>query len=175
MCIRKWRLIAWGMAVVAVLLLAVACGDEEEEGPAARRPAAAQETPEGPPPGEVGELPSIPGYPGAEEIFSGTFTGAGDFPVPIADDGGLEPEDYGTVQYTTYETSDSPEKVLDFYKKEFEGWEEEWTFTWETIMKKGEVAVWSKDNGNIAAWMSALEAPHREGTTRIVVAIGARQ
>ncbi len=175
MCIRKWRLIAWGMGVVAVVLLAVACGDEEEEGPAATPPAAAQETPEGPPPGEAGELPSIPGYPGAEEIFSGTFTGAGDFPVPIPDDWGPEPEDYGTVQYTTYTTSDSPEKVLDFYKKEFEGWEEESTFTWETIWKKGEVVVWSKDDGNIAAWMSALEAPLREGTTKIVVAIGARQ
>lgn len=30
MCIRKWRLIAWGMAAVAIVLLAVACGDEEE-------------------------------------------------------------------------------------------------------------------------------------------------
>ena len=169
--------IALVLAIMISVMLAfgVACGEDEEEGPPATPPAAAQETPEGPPPGEVGELPSIPGYPGAEEAFSGTFTGVGDFPVPIPDDWGPEPEDYGTVQFTTYTTSDSPEKVLDFCKKEFEGWEEESTFTWETILKKGEVVVWSKDNGNIAAWMSALEAAHAEGTTNIVVAIGARQ
>jgi hypothetical protein len=174
MTTRKRTVIALGMAVVVVALLAVACGDEEE-GPAATPPAAVQETPEGPPPVEAGELPSIPVYPGAEEIYSGTFTGAGDFPVPIADDGGLEPEDYGTVQYTTYEISDSPEKVLDFYKREFEGWEEEGTFAVEELRRKGEVVVWSKDNENIAVWLSAWEARHREGTTEIIVAVGVRR
>ncbi|GAF75863.1 unnamed protein product, partial [marine sediment metagenome] len=39
---------------------------------------------------------------------------------------------------------------------------------------KGEVVVWSKDDGDIAVWLSAWEARHREGTTEIVVAVGAR-
>ncbi len=157
------------LIAAAFLVLAVACGNDEEG------PAAVEETPEGTPPDEVGELPSIPGYPGAEEIYSGTFTGAGDFPVPHVGDEGLEPEDYGNVQYTTYETRDSPENVLDFYSREFEGWEEEWTFSVEELRRKGEVVVWSKDDGDIAAWLSALKARHREGTTEIVVAVGARQ
>ena len=183
----RFVLILTALIAAAFLVLAVACGDdEEEEAPAGTPPAAAEEspegpppgegeTPEGPPPGEVGELPSIPAYPGAEEVFSGTFTGVGDFPVPDVGDGGLEPEDYGTVHYTAYETSDAPEKVLDFYKTEFKGWEEEWTFRVEKVTRKGEVVVWSKDDGDIAAWMAALTAAHQEGTTTVVVAMGARQ
>jgi hypothetical protein len=170
----RFVLVLTALIAAAFLVLAVACGDDEEEGPAATPSAAVEETPEGPPPDEVGELPSIPAYPGAEEGFSGTFTGVGDFPVPYVGDGGPEPEDYGTVHYTTYETSDSPEKVLDFYKTEFKGWEEEWTFSVEKVTQKGEVVVWSKDDGDIVAWLAALEARHQEGKTSIVVAVGAR-
>ena len=180
----RFVLILTALIAAAFLVLAVACGGDDEEAPAAgETPAAAEETPElapgeetpeRTPTGEVGELPSIPTYPGAEEVFSGTFTGAGAFPVPFVGDGGLEPEDYGTVQYTTYETSDSPEKVLDFYKTEFKGWEEEWTFSVEKVTQKGEVVVWSKDDGDSAVWMAALTAAHGEGTV-IVVAVGARQ
>jgi hypothetical protein len=162
------------LIAAAFLVLAVACGDDEEEGPGATPPAAAEETPEGPAPGEVGELPPIPAYPGAEEVFSGTFTGVGAFPVLYVGDAGLKPEDYGTVHYTSYETSDSPEEVLDFYKTEFEGWEEEWTSSVEKVTRKGEVVVWSKDDGDIAVWMAALTAALREETTSIVVAVGAR-
>jgi len=176
----RFVVILTALIVAAFLVLAVACGgDEDEEAPtvaAEETPelAPGEETPEKPPTGEEGELPGIPAYPGAEEVFSGTFTGAGAFPVPFVGDGGLEPEDYGTVQYTTYETSDSPEKVLDFYKTEFKGWEEEWTFSVEKVTQKGEVVVWSKDDGDIAVWMAALTAAHGEGTV-IVVAVGARQ
>ncbi len=170
----RFVLILTALIAAALLVLAVACGDDEaEEAPTASPTVAAEETPERTPAGEVGELPSIPAYPGAEEVFSGTWTGVGAFPVPSVGDGGLEPEDYGTVQYTTYETSDSPEKVLDFYKTEFKGWEEEWTFSVEKVTQKGEVVVWSKDDGDIAVWMAALTAPHGEGTG-IVVAVGAR-
>jgi len=169
----RFVVILTALIVAAFLVLAVACGDDEE-GPAAGETPTAAETPEKTPAGEVGELPSIPAYPGAEEGFSGTWTGTGAFPVPYVGDGGLEPEDYGSIQYTTYETSDSPEKVLDFYKTEFKGWEEEWTFSVEKVTQKGEVVVWSKDDGNIAAWMAALTAAHGEGTV-IVIAVGARQ
>ena len=84
----RFVLILTALIAAAVLVLAVACGgDDDEEGPAAgETPAAAEETPEGPspsegeppegpPPGEAGELPDIPAYPGAEEVFTGTFTG----------------------------------------------------------------------------------------------------
>jgi len=179
----RFVFIVTALIAAAFLVLAVACGGDDEEAPAAgETPAAAEETPElapgeetpeGPGPGDEGEFPSIPAYPGAEEVFSGTFTGAGAFPVPFVGDGGLAPDEYGAIQYTTYETSDSPEKVLDFYKTEFKGWEEEWTFSVEKVTQKGEVVVWSKDDGDIAVWMAALTAPHGEGTG-IVVAVGAR-
>lgn len=176
------------MAVTAAsfLVLAVACGGgEEKEAPTAsptaaaaetpaagETPAAAEETAEKTPAGEAGELPSIPAYPGAEEVFSGTFTGAEAFPIPMMGEGDIEPEDYGAVKYTMYETSDPPDKVLDFYKKEFKGWVEEWTFSMEELGQNGEVVVWSKDDGNVAAWMSATED---EGTTSVVIAMGAHQ
>jgi len=174
----RFVLVLTALIAAAFLVLAVACGgDEDEEAPtvaAEETPelAPGEETPEGPGPVDGGELPSIPAYPGAEEVFSGTFTGAGAFPIPMVGDGGLEPEDYGAIQYTMYETSDSPEKVLDFYKKEFKGWEEVWAFSMEELGQKGEVAVWSKDDGNMAAWMAAFE---EEGTTNVAVAVGASQ
>jgi hypothetical protein len=168
----RFVLVLTAVIAAAFLVLAVACGGDDEEGPAAgETPAAAEETPEVPGPSDGGELPDIPAYPGAEEVFSGTFTGAGAFPIPMVGDGGLAPDEYGAIQYTMYETSDSPEKVLDFYKKEFKGWKEEWTFGMEEL-GQGEIVVWSKDDGNTAAWLAAFED---EGTTSVVVAMGARQ
>ena len=192
----RFVLILTALVAAAVLVLAVACGgDDDEEGPAAgETPAAAEETPEGPPPsegetpegpppsegeppegpppGEVGELPDIPAYPGAEEVFTGTFTGGGGFPIPMIGEGDLDPEDYGAVQYAMYETSDSAGKVIDFYKKEFKGWKEEWTFSMEEAGQEGEIVIWSKDDAKLAAWLSAFED---EGTTSVIIAMGASQ
>jgi hypothetical protein len=162
----------------AFLVLAVACGGDDEEGPAAgETPAvgetpAAAETPEETPAGEAGELPDIPAYPGATEVSTGTLTGAGGFPIPMLGDSGIDPEDYGSVQYTTYQTSDSSGDVVDFYKDEFSDWTEEWSFNLEQAGENGEIVVWSKDGGDFAAWMAATED---EGTTSVVVAMGASQ
>jgi hypothetical protein len=169
----RFVLILTAVIAAAFLVLAVACGgDEEEEGPAAGETPAAAETPEETPAGEVGELPSIPAYPGAEEVSSGTFTGAGAFPIPLTGDIPIGPEEFAEVRYTFYETSDSSDKVSDFYEKEFKDWKEEWAFSMEELGQKGEVVVWSKDDQNIAAWMTAFE---EDGTTTVVVAIGGRQ
>jgi hypothetical protein len=177
----RFVLILTALIAAAFLVLAVACGgDEEEEGPAAGETPAAAETPaagETPaaaetPTGEEGELPAIPTYPGAEEIETATWTGAGAFPIPMMGGEGPAPEEYGTVQFTVYETSDSPEKVIDFYKEEFKGWKEEWTFSMEQFGEKGGVVVWSRDDGNIAAWLGAVE---EEGTTSVIVATGVLQ
>jgi hypothetical protein len=138
---------------------------ELPEGP----PPSEGEPPEGPPPGEVGELPDISAYPGAEEVFTGTFTGGGGFPIPMIGEGDLDPEDYGSVQYTVYETSDSADKVIDFYKDEFKDWKEEWTFGMEEGGQQGEIVIWSKDDAKLAAWLSAFED---DGTTSVIVAMG---
>jgi hypothetical protein len=180
----RFVLILTTLVAAAVLVLAVACGGDDEEGPAAgETPAAAEETPEGPspsegetpegpPPSEAGELPDIAAYPGATDVFTGTFTGAGAFPIPLAGDVPIEPGEFPNVQYSVYQTSDSTDKVLDFYKREFKGWKEEWTFSMEQVGQEGEVVVWSKDDRDVAAWMAAFED---EGTTNVVVAVGVRQ
>jgi hypothetical protein len=180
----RFVLLLTAIIAAAFLVLAAACGGGGEKGPAAgETPAAGQtpaagetstagETPETTPAGQAGELPSIPTYPGATEVSSGTLTGAGGFPIPALGDSGIDPEEYGAVRYTTYQTSDSSGKVVDFYKDEFSDWKEEWSFNMEQAGQKGEMVVWSKGGGDFAAWMAATED---EGTTSVVVAVGARQ
>jgi hypothetical protein len=175
----RFVLILTAVVAATFLVLAIACGgDEKEKTPTASPTTAAEktptagETPEKTPAGEAGELPSIPAYPGANEIFTGTFSSGGVFPIPLAGDAPMEPEDYGSVQYSVYQTSDSSEKVTNFYKKEFKGWEEEGSFSMEEVGQKGEVVVWSKDDRDVAAWMGVFE---EEGGTSVVIAMGARQ
>jgi len=171
-------LILAAVIVAALLVLAVACGGEEEESPkasptvAAEKTPTAGETPEKTPAGEAGELPSIPAYPGATEVSSGTFDTGGAFPIPMTGDIPIEPGEFSNVQYSVYQTSDSSEKVINFYKKEFKGWEEEGSFSMEEVGQKGEVVVWSKDDRDVAAWMGVFE---EEGGTSVVIAMGARQ
>ncbi|KPK45876.1 MAG: hypothetical protein AMJ77_06695 [Dehalococcoidia bacterium SM23_28_2] len=125
-----------------------------------------------PGPSEAGELPAIAAYPGATDVFSATYSGGEGFPVPMMGDGDIAPEDYGIVKVTMYETSDSPQKVIDFYKREFKDWKEEWTFSMEEMGQEGGIVVWSKDDANLAAWLSASED---EGTTSVVIAVGASE
>jgi hypothetical protein len=184
----RFVLILAALIAASFLVLAVACGGEEKEktptatptAAATKTPAAgktpvaspAAGTPEKTPAGEAGELPSIPAYPGAEETLSGTFTGAEGLPFSLTGDVPIGPEEFGPIQYTLYQTSDSPGEVLDFYKKELKGWKEEGTFSMEQLGQGGEVAVWSKDDQNVAAWIAAFGG---EGTTSVVVAMGAHQ
>ena len=179
MRLRAWPLALVALVAAAFLVLAVACGGDEEESPkaspttAAAKTPAAGETPEKTPTGEAGELPSIPTYPGAEGVFSGTFdTGAAAFPFPLSEDVPIDPEEFGSVHYTAYQTSDSFEEVVDFYEKELKGWKEEGSFSTKQVGLNGEVVVWSKDNRNVAAWMGVFE---NEGGTSVVIVMGARQ
>jgi hypothetical protein len=173
----RFVLILTAVVAATFLVLAIACGgDEKEKTPTASPTTAAEktptagETPEKTPAGEAGELPSIPAYPGANEVFTGTFSTGEAFPFPLSEDVPIGPEEFGSVQYSVYQTSDSSEKVVDFYKEEFKGWKEEGSFGMEG--QNGEVVVWSKDNGNVAAWMGVFED---EGGTSVVIAMGARQ
>jgi hypothetical protein len=181
----RFVLILTALVAAAVLVLAVACGgDDDEEGPAAgETPAAAEETPEGPSPsegetpegsspGEAGELPDIPIYPGATDVLTQTYTGGEGPSVPTMGEGDIDPGAYGTVKNAMYDTSASFEKVIDFYKEEFKGWKEEGSFSTEQMGQKGQAVVWSKDDGNLAAWLSVAES---EGTTIVIVSIGAGQ
>jgi hypothetical protein len=165
--------ILMAVIVAAFLVVAIACGgdEEEEEAPKVTPTVAAEETPEEAetPAGEAGEPSSIPTYPGATNVFTTTFSGSETFPIPLTGDGAIGPEEFDNVEYSVYETNDSPQKVIDFYKKEFKGWEEEESFSMEQLGQNGEVIVWSKDDREVAAWMAAFET---EGTTSVVIAIG---
>jgi hypothetical protein len=176
-------------------VLAVACGGDEEESPkasptttAAETPAAGEtpaktptataaktpaagETPEKTPAGEAAELPNIPGYPGATEVFTGTFSGGGSFPIPLGDVP-VQPDEFGNVQYTVYQTSDSIDDVLNFYEREFKSWEEEGSYSMEQLGQNGKIVAWTRDGRQFAAWLWVFE---EEGATGVVVAVGARQ
>jgi hypothetical protein len=166
------------IAIVAAtfLVLAVACGGDEEESPKASPTATAAETPtagetpEKTPAGGAGEVPSIPTYPGATEVFSGTFDTGGAFPFPLGEDVPVDPEDFSNVQYTVYQTDDSSDKIVDFYEKEFKGWEDEGSFSLEGV--NGEVMMWSKEDRNVVAWLAVFE---EAGATSVVIATGTRQ
>lgn len=173
----KLFLLLFVLMAASVLVLAAACGgDGDEEGPPAGdgSPAATQtaappdetEEPSGDGDGNGGEAPDIPIMPGARETFSGTFTG-GDLPFGGLPGGSpLDPEEFGEVQYTVYETDDSVESVVNFYKEQFKGWNEEFTFGGDTEGEAFQMIVWSRDGGNVGAWMMATET---EGTTEVVI------
>jgi len=198
MRLRTWLLALVALVAATFLLLAVACGGDGEKTPtasptttAAKTPTAGEtpkktptaaaaetpaagETPEETPTGEAGGLPSIPTYPGATVVYSGTFSSGGTFPIPLGSDVTINPDEYGGIQYTIYETDDSLEWVIDFYKKELKDWKEEGTFSLEAVAEqKGKVVVWTKDNGNVAAWVGGFE--EARGVTSFAIAVGARQ
>jgi hypothetical protein len=182
----RFVLILAVLIAASFLVLAVACGGEEKEktptatptAAATKTPAASKTpvaspaagTPEKTPAGEAGELPSIATYPGASKVFTGTFDTGGTFPFPLSPDVPVDPAEFGNVQYTVYQTNDSSDKVIDFYEGEFKGWKNEGSFDMEGL--SGQVMMWSKDDGKVAAWMGIFG---EEGGTSFVIATGVRQ
>lgn len=179
----RFVLVLIAIIAAAFLVLAVACGGDEEESPKASPTAAAKtptattaetpaagETPEKTPAGGAGEVPSIPTYPGATEVFSGTFDTGGAFPFPMSEDVPVDPEEFSNVQYTVYQTDASSDKIADFYKEEFKGWKDEGSFALEGL--NGEVMMWSKEDRNVVAWLAVFE---EAGATSLVIATGTRQ
>jgi hypothetical protein len=179
----RFVLVLIAIIAAAFLVLAVACGGDEEESPkpsptaAAKTPTAttaetpaAGETPEKTPAGGAGEVPSIAVYPGATEVFSGTFDTGGAFPFPLSEDVPVDPEEFSNVQYTVYQTDASSDKIADFYKEEFKGWKDEGSFALEGL--NGEVMMWSKEDRNVVAWLAVFE---EAGATSLVIATGTRQ
>jgi hypothetical protein len=180
----RFVLVLIAIIAASFLVLAVACGGDEEESPkasptataaetptatAAETPAAG-ETPEKTPAGGAGELPNIPTYPGATEVFSGTFDTGGAFPFPLGEDVPVDPAEFSNVQYTIYQTDASSDKIADFYKEELKGWKNEGSFALEGL--NGEVMMWSKEDRNVVAWLAVFE---EAGATSLVIATGTRQ
>ena len=142
MRLRTWLLALVALVAAAFLLLAVGCEEE---------------------------APNIAKYPQAEEVKTGS---RGTFPVALPGDKPLEPDKYkGNMRYRVFETADPADRVLDFYKGEFEGWKTELTLSADEGGIKARAAVWSKDDRKSAAWMAATEA---EGITEVIVMTGTR-
>jgi hypothetical protein len=181
----KLFLLFFTLMAASVLVLAAACGGDDDEdtpsdgdgSPAATQTAAPADETQEPSDDEDGngdgdgEAPDIASPPGASETFSGTFTG-GDLPFGgFAGISDLDPEEFGEVRYTVFETDDSVDSMVDFYKKEFKGWKEEFSFGGDAEGEAFKMMVWSRDDGKVGAWMMATEG---DGTTSVVVVTGAQ-
>jgi hypothetical protein len=180
----RFVLVLISIVAASFLVLAVACGGGEKESPkasptttAAKTPTAttaetpaAGETPEKTPAGGAGEVPSIAVYPGATEVFSGTFDTGGAFPFPMSADVPVDPAEFSNVKYTVYQTDASSDKITAFYETEFKGWKNEGSFALEGL--NGDVMMWSKDDRKVVAWLAVFE---EAGATSLVIATGTRQ
>lgn len=177
----------WIYLLIAVALVAgvafVACGGEEEEEGAP--PAAATEA-EAPTEAETEEavveeeeeeeegdgaaeasIADVPVYPGATEVYSGEWSG-GEAAIPMAG-APIEAGEYATVEYAMFETGDSVDDVFSFYEDEMGDWEEVWTFSGGDEEGMGGMAIWTKDDGEVAAWVVVAE---EDGATSLMIAVG---
>jgi hypothetical protein len=118
--------------------------------------------------GSDGAFGDIPVPDGADEVDSGTFSGA---QVPFIDpSGSVDASTFGDIQYKIYETSDSAESVIEFYSDELSGWDEAYKFSGGAgDAGAGGFGIWTKDDGQTALWVGASEA---DGTTSVTVIVG---
>lgn len=114
-----------------------------------------------------GAFDDIPVPDGADEVDSGTYSGA---QVPIIDpSGSVDASTFGDVQYRTYETSDSGESVINFYSDQLSGWDEKYKLSGGSGEGSGAFGIWTKDDGRTALWVGASEI---DGNTTVVVILG---
>lgn len=114
-----------------------------------------------------GSIGDIPVYPGAKKDSSGSYSGSNAM-IPMIGSS-VNATDYGTVQYGIYETSDSAQDVYNWYKDKMSGWKEEWSYSGGSEGSAGAMAVWTKDNPKVAAWLIVGED---SGTTTLTIWYG---
>jgi len=108
-----------------------------------------------------GSFGDVPVYPGAKETFSGEWSGGEGIPGIGSE---LDTEDYQNVEYALYETDDDPEDVYDWYKDHMGDWDEQGTFSGGSGSDYGAYALWTKDDGKQAAWITVGGS---DGTTTL--------
>ena len=101
-----------------------------------------------------GSIGDVPVYPGATNLSTSEFSGS--------QAGGMlgslpNGSDFTKVQLAIYETSDSAQQVMDWYKDKMSGWDSAGTFSSGSGDSAMGYAAWTKDNGTIVAWISASE------------------
>jgi hypothetical protein len=112
-------------------------------------------------------LGDVPVYPGATKLTSGEWSGSEGAMPAIGSD--VNAGDYNNVAYAMYETNDSPQDVLDWYKDKMSGWKDEGSFSGGSEGEMGAYAAWTKDDGKVAAWITVGES---EGTTSLGIWTG---
>jgi hypothetical protein len=116
-----------------------------------------------------GSIGDVPVYPGADKKASGEWSGS-EAPIPALGSG-VDAGSYAKVQYAMYETSDSAQNVLDWYKDKMSDWKDEGSFSGGSEGGVGGFAAWTKDDGKEAAWISVSED---SGTTTLGIFFGSQ-
>ncbi len=116
-----------------------------------------------------GSIGDVPVYPGADKKASGEWSGS-EAAIPALGSG-VDAGSYAKVQYAMYETSDSAQDVLDWYKDKMSDWEDQGTFSGGSEGSVGGFASWTKDGGKEAAWISVGED---SGTTTLGIFFGSQ-
>jgi len=177
----SWRWLLVIPVVLAGMLLA-ACGDDGDE-PSAPGPAdEGVATVEPAEDGIVDEEPTdedgaeveaggdvfddVPAPAGAREMESGEWSGSIPGLVPGI---GAEPGDFTTIEFQQLEVDDSPSDVIEFYKDNLEGWNEEFVFSGGADGDEGGIGVWTRDDGRVAVWITAGRS---DGVTEVVIIRG---
>jgi hypothetical protein len=182
---RSWICLLVVAAVVAGGAM-VACGggsdkekatptvqQQQEEGstPAAEATTAksATSTPKSSGGSSAGSIGDVPVYPGATKITSGEWSGSeGSIPAIGSD---LNAGDYTNVQYAMYESNDSPQDILDWYKDKMSDWKDEGSFSGGSGSDMGAFAAWSSDDGKVAAWITVGTS---DDTTSLGIWVGSQ-
>ena len=113
-----------------------------------------------------GSIGDVPVYPGATNLSTSEFSGS--------QAGGMlgslpNGSDFTKVQLAIYETSDSAQQVMDWYKDKMSGWDSAGTFSSGSGDSAMGYAAWTKDNGTVAAYLTASE---ESGKTTLSIMYG---
>jgi hypothetical protein len=110
--------------------------------------------------GGEGAIEDIPVYPGAKKIgdWSASTGGMAGAPMDLGE--------YSTVKYAMFETDDSADDVLDFYKDKMKGWDEQGTFSFGEAEEAMSWLYWTKDEGTVGAMVMVIE---EEGATAFTI------
>jgi hypothetical protein len=112
----------------------------------------------------------VPVPSGADETGSGSFSSS-DIPFFVPGDE-VDPEAYTSIDYKEYDSSDSPEDIIAFYKDELSDWDEVFVFSGGDAGDEGGFGVWTRDDGREAVWVGASIS---DGTTDLILIVGAQE
>jgi hypothetical protein len=112
--------------------------------------------------GSSGSLGDVPVYPGANKITGGEWSGSEGMIPGIGSE--LDTADYQNIEFAMYESDDSADDVFNWYKDKMSGWDNQGSFSGGSGGDYGAYALWTKDDGKTAAWITVGTS---DGTTEL--------